>query len=286
MFSGVLRLTVAVFAFTILLLTNVQAQTAAFTYQGSLTDGVTPASGTYQMQFSLFDALSGGSRIGSTFTNNSVTVASGVFTVQLDFTPASPFASGADRWLQIAVKKASDPGFITLSPRQQITSSPYSIRTISAAASDSLSPACVACVTDAQINSVAGTKVTGAVANATTATTAGNVTGVVATANGGTGLSLPGANGNYLRSAGTIWTSSPIQSSDVPPGSGNYVQNLATGSTAQASANFQSNMDFQLEQKRNWRPTPLPEGFTYRKNAVVGAPASRVQVPEPNPTKP
>ena len=40
---------------------------------------------------------------------------------------------------------------------------------------------------DAKIASVAGSKVTGAVANATTATTAENVTGVVAIANGGTG---------------------------------------------------------------------------------------------------
>lgn len=31
------------------------AQTTAFTYQGKLTDSGTPASGTYDMQFKLFD---------------------------------------------------------------------------------------------------------------------------------------------------------------------------------------------------------------------------------------
>jgi len=47
------------------------AQTPIFTYQGKLTDGAAPANGTYQMQFSLFDALSGGTQHGATITNNS-----------------------------------------------------------------------------------------------------------------------------------------------------------------------------------------------------------------------
>jgi hypothetical protein len=42
---------------------------------------------------------------------------------------------------------------------------------------------------------------------------ADNVTGVVAAANGGTGLSTPGSNGNVLTSNGTTWTSSTL-----PPG--------------------------------------------------------------------
>ncbi|HLJ67790.1 MAG TPA: hypothetical protein VKX16_10575, partial [Chloroflexota bacterium] len=45
----------------------------------------------------------------------------------------------------------------------------------------------------------------------------------------------PGAAGNYLRSNGTSWSSSPIQASDLPPGSNNYIQNTTT---QQASANF------------------------------------------------
>lgn len=185
--KNILRLTL--FAFILVGAPAAFAQTSTFTYQGNLTDGVAAASGTYQMQFALFDALSGGTQQGSTVTNNSVSVVNGVFTVQLDFTSA-PFATGANRWLQISVKKSGDPGFTTLSPRQQLASSPYSIRTLSAGASDSLSANCVQCVGDAQIAGVAGSKVTGTVANASnaaTATTAGNVTGVVAIANGGTG---------------------------------------------------------------------------------------------------
>ncbi len=113
----------------------VRAQTSVFTYQGRLTDTNIAASGTYQMQFSLFDALSGGTQQGSTILNNSVTVSNGIFTVQLDFT-AAPLAAGADRWLEINVKKPADPAFITLTPRQQLTSSPFASRSSSAANAD------------------------------------------------------------------------------------------------------------------------------------------------------
>ena len=88
--------------FVLVCLTSVSAfaQTPAFTYQGRLTDNLSPATGTYQMQFSLFDALSPGTQIGSTITNNSVSVAAEIFTVSLDFGAAS-FATGADRFLEI-----------------------------------------------------------------------------------------------------------------------------------------------------------------------------------------
>src|SRR5712691_3127220 len=40
------------------------AQTTSFTYQGRLTDGGTPANGNYDLQFALFDSLSGGAQVG------------------------------------------------------------------------------------------------------------------------------------------------------------------------------------------------------------------------------
>jgi hypothetical protein len=108
------------------------AQTTAFTYQGKLTDGGTPASGTYQMQFSLHSAASGdGNQIGATITMDSVSVANGTFTVELNFSAANAF-DGSARWLQIAVKKPADPSFVPLNPRQPITSTPYSIRSLNA----------------------------------------------------------------------------------------------------------------------------------------------------------
>ncbi len=136
-----------------------QAQTTVFTYQGRLTDGGTQANGNYDLQFALFDNVAGPTQIGSTLTRNNVGVSGGVFTVQLDF--AVSVFPGADRFLEIGVKPAGGPSFTILSPRQQINSSPYAIRTISAAQADGLSSACVNCVQDAQINSVAGSKITG-----------------------------------------------------------------------------------------------------------------------------
>ncbi len=64
---------------------------------------------------------------------------------------------------------------------------------------------------------------------------ASNLTGTVAMANGGTGMSASGASGNYLRSNGSIWQSSAIAAADIPGGSGNYIQN---GIGVQASSNF------------------------------------------------
>ena len=55
---------------------------------------------------------------------------------------------------------------------------------------------------------------------------ANNITGVLAQSNGGTGLSSPGASGNFLRSNGTNWTNSALQVSDIPGGSANYIQNI------------------------------------------------------------
>lgn len=98
--------------------------------------------------------------------------------------------------MEISVRQAGDPNPRTvLGPRQQMTPSPYSLHTLSATFADALSGACVGCVTNAQINSIDGGKVTGTVANATnansanTASTAGSVTGIVQIENGGTGSS-------------------------------------------------------------------------------------------------
>ena len=45
---------------------NAYGQTTAFTYQGKLTDNGNPASGQFDFQFKLFDALSAGTQQGTT----------------------------------------------------------------------------------------------------------------------------------------------------------------------------------------------------------------------------
>lgn len=112
------------------------AQTTAFTYQGKLMDGGAAASGPYQMQFSLHSAASGdGNQTGATITIDPVPVTNGTFTVELNFIAPTAFDGGA-RWLQIAVKKAADPVFVPLNPRQPLTSTPYSIRSLNATTAD------------------------------------------------------------------------------------------------------------------------------------------------------
>jgi hypothetical protein len=109
-----------------------QSQTpTAFTYQGRLTDAGSPANGQYDFEFKLYNASA--AQLGSEVTCNDVQVVNGVFLVQLDF-GVSPFIPGAvASTLEIGVRPATSTGaFTTLSPRQPITSSPYSVQTINA----------------------------------------------------------------------------------------------------------------------------------------------------------
>src|SRR5262245_26494332 len=130
-------LTLVVIVLTILIGALVaSAQTSSFTYQGRLTDGGTSANGNYDLQFALFDSLSGGTQVGSTLTLNTVAVSNGVFTVSLDF-GASAF-NGANRFLEISARPAGSGAFTTLTPRQQITSTPYAVRSLNATTADTV----------------------------------------------------------------------------------------------------------------------------------------------------
>lgn len=113
--------------------TVVLAQTSGFTYQGKLTDAGNPANGTYDMQFKLFDTptVGTGSQQGPTITSPSVQVSAGIFTVTLDF--GSSVFTGEVRYLEIGVRPMGNPNpHSILSPRQPITSSPYTIQTLNA----------------------------------------------------------------------------------------------------------------------------------------------------------
>src|SRR5437870_1197770 len=120
----------AAFVCAWLFATNAAAQTTAFTYQGRLTDGGTPANGNYDLQFALWDSASSGSQIGSTQTVNIVPVSSGIFAVTLDF-GANAFP-GANRFLEISARLSDASSFTLLSPRQPITSTPYAVRSSNA----------------------------------------------------------------------------------------------------------------------------------------------------------
>jgi len=112
------------------------AQTTTFSYQGKFDDGGTPATGTYDFTFRLFDSPSGGSQIGSNVIRNDVQVTAGIFTVLLDF-GSSPFTSLAAGHLEIEVRPGASTGaYTTLAPRQQLAAAPYAIRAFQAASAD------------------------------------------------------------------------------------------------------------------------------------------------------
>ncbi len=165
--------------FCVLLLAGITfGQTTAFKYQGSLTDGGSAATGNFQMQFRMFDSQFGGSQVGATLSDVPVTATAGIFSVSLDF--GTNAFGGGPRWLAISVRRSAGEAYTLLSPREQITSSPYAVKTLSASQADALSPACVGCVQNSHISSIDGAKVTGAVANATNATTVASFTGPLA----------------------------------------------------------------------------------------------------------
>ena len=121
------------FVLTALLALSAYSQTTEFTYQGSLSVGSppAPATGIYDLEFRLFGVDTGGSAIG-TLQRLNVAVSNGSFSVKLDF--GAQF-TGAARYLEIAVR---NPGgsFQTLSPRQQISNTPYAVRSLNAASAD------------------------------------------------------------------------------------------------------------------------------------------------------
>ncbi len=111
-------------------------QATSFSYQGRFTDATVtqPTNGSYNMQFALFDAVSGGTQIGATATNVSVPVTSGVFTVSLDFGGGS--FDGPPRFLETRVFNPATSAYVILNPRQVMTSVPYAIRSLNTLTAD------------------------------------------------------------------------------------------------------------------------------------------------------
>ena len=103
------------------------AQGTAFTYQGELLSAGSPANGSFDVEFSLFNSASNGTQVGGTVTNLAVGVTNGLFTAGLDF-GATPY-NGQALWLQIGVRTNGSTGaFVSMAPLQPITSAPYAIQ--------------------------------------------------------------------------------------------------------------------------------------------------------------
>ncbi len=106
------------------------AQGTAFNYQGRLSDNGAPATGNYDLQFTIYDALINGTSLG-TVTNAPTTVSNGLFTVSLDF--GANIFNGNARSIEIGVRtNGSVSAYTVLNPRQPITSTPYAIQSVNA----------------------------------------------------------------------------------------------------------------------------------------------------------
>jgi hypothetical protein len=129
---SLLRLLAFAMAFAVIL-NAAFAQGTAFTYQGRLDIAGTPANGTNDLTFTLYDAASAGATVGTSNTVNDLVITNGLFTVTLDF--GAGVFNGAARWLQIAARPGVSTGAYTnLAPRQPITPTPYAIYAGGAAA--------------------------------------------------------------------------------------------------------------------------------------------------------
>jgi hypothetical protein len=98
------------------------AQTStSFTYQGVLKESGAAANGSFDMGFSLWNAMSGGAQVGATVNAPAQGVVAGLFSIELDF-GATAFGD-SQFWLEIVVDGS------TLTPRLPITGSPFSVQT-------------------------------------------------------------------------------------------------------------------------------------------------------------
>jgi hypothetical protein len=104
-----------------------QQSSTAFTYQGFLKDNNNPANAKYDLQFTLYDAPTGGNRIGNSVVFDDLQITNGLFTVEIDF-GINPFSSGQRRWIEIGIRPFNSTGsFVILDPRIELTPVPYAI---------------------------------------------------------------------------------------------------------------------------------------------------------------
>ncbi|MBI4659535.1 MAG: hypothetical protein HY735_11905 [Verrucomicrobia bacterium] len=197
------------------------AQGTAFTYQGRLTDNGSLASGNYDLQFTLKDALTSGNTAGTSIAVAPVGATNGVFTVTLDF--GSGVFTGAARWLEIGVRtNGSSSAYTVLAPRQPVLPTPYAIY---AAGAGSAATA----TTAGSVSSVPAANITGTIS-------LGQLPSVLLT-NNQSGVLLSGTfigNGAGLTNVAGV---SGGGGAGGGGGSGGFLWQTVSGTSAQAAAN-------------------------------------------------
>ena len=123
--------------------TTVVVAADPISYQGRLSDSGSPASGSYDFQFTLRDAASAGNALGEAI-KMTLSVQSGVFSASLPWSPS--LFPGSARWIEVRVRSTPLSGSAvseTEAPyavleRQRIQTTPYALRSLTSATVESV----------------------------------------------------------------------------------------------------------------------------------------------------
>jgi trimeric autotransporter adhesin len=228
-----MRYILALIFTTIILTATAFGQSASFNYQGRLIETGASATGTYLFQFRLYDAPVGGSQIGGTLSDVSVNVAEGVFAANLDFGAAA--FPGADRYLDISVRKTAADPYTPLTPRQKINSAPYSMKAAKAADAEAIGGQSAANVATAvqAVNNATSSNVADALVKRDAT---GKFTAAGITFGDGTTLTTANVGGGALLGTPNNWTAPNVFSAGLSGGN-NPVINVGNPVNAGDAAN-------------------------------------------------
>ncbi|MGA9342246.1 MAG: hypothetical protein WBV61_07915 [Rhodanobacteraceae bacterium] len=102
---------------------------SGFTYQGQLDDAGMPANGSYDLEFALYTAASGGTAVDVVDVADLAVVA-GLINANLDFTAVA--YDGQALWVEVRVRPGASSGpYTTLAPRQALSAVPYALFALS-----------------------------------------------------------------------------------------------------------------------------------------------------------
>ena len=96
---------------------GVTALSNAFTFQGALDDGGSPANGAYDFRFILYDDAVGGGQVGPIVSVNDLNVSGGIFTATLDF---GAVFQGNARWVEVQVRPGASSGRVLPGRRSRL----------------------------------------------------------------------------------------------------------------------------------------------------------------------
>ncbi len=115
----------------VLLFSRALAQETAFSFQARISDHSAVPGATYDLSFSLCDAVTNGNKLGTPIVFPAATLADGVVNLSLDFGSAA--FTGDPRWIELSIRQTDDPaGYEVLSPRFKIGTAPYAIKSANA----------------------------------------------------------------------------------------------------------------------------------------------------------